>query len=315
MTESYFIGIDVSKANLDAFFHPNGLYKRYPNTAPGRRSLIADLSRMRVSLVVFEASGGYERALRQTLTNTDMPHACVQPMRVHNFLQAQGYKAKTDRLDAKALALFAAAGMAKPAPAQDEDLLALRDMTRAVTLIRKQTATLKCQMEKLDCGYGKNALEALVQSCAEQEKALLKALRTFVKDHAKLQKRVELLSSMPGVGFYTACVVLSELPEIGTCSKAEIAALTGTAPFIRQSGQWQGKASIKGGRHYARKALYMAALTASRFNPEFKRIYEKLRTKGKSFKVAITAIMRRIAVALNAMVKNNRSWNDFYPCF
>ncbi len=302
----------VSKANLDTFFHPEGLHRSYPNTVPGRRRLVDDLSRMRISMVVFEASGGYERPLRQTLGGAGLPHSCVQPMRVHSFLKAQGCKAKTDRLDAKALALFAAAGMAKPTSAQDEDLLALRDMTRALALIRRQAATLKCQMEKLGSGYGQPPLQALLEGCGKQEKALLKIMKEFVLTHAALKESVDILASMPGIGFYTACIIASELPELGTCSKAEIAALTGTAPYTRQSRQWQGKASIKGGRRYARKALYMAALTACRFNPVFRAIYEKLRARGKSFKVAITAVMRKIAIAINSMIKNNRIWSEIY---
>lgn len=311
MTDSYFIGIDVSKANLDVFVHPDNLYRRYSNTEPGRRRLISDLSRIPdIRLVVFEASGGYERALRQTLANAGVSHACVQPMRVHSFLKAKGYHAKTDKLDAKALALFAASGMARPSPKQDENLLELRNITRSLTFLRRQAATLKCQMEKLGKGYGYQALESLSKNYAEQENIILKAMQQFVMEHKELQILIDLLVSMPGIGFYTACVIASELPELGDCSKAEIAALTGTAPYTRQSGTWQGKASIKGGRHYARRALYMAALTASRFNSHFKKIYEKLRTKGKPFKVAITAIMRKIAIALNSMAKNKRPWNE-----
>lgn len=313
MTEQYFIGIDVSKDNLDVFIHPEGAYRRYANTRAGRKTLLSDIGGRPVALVVFEATGGYERALRQTLANESLPHACVQPMRVRHFMEAQGRKAKTDRLDARALALFAAAGMTAPSAALDEDRLALRDLTRTLTFVRKQISTLKCQMEKMgEKGGGTKALAKLLRAGEEQEQALLKAIEKHIGSAKDLKALIDLLASMPGVGFYTACVLIAELPELGACSKAEISALTGTAPFARESGKRKGQAAIKGGRHHARKALYMAAVTAMRFNPAFKDAYQDMRKRGKCFKVAITALMRKMVVALNAMVKKNQPWEQFY---
>lgn len=313
MTDSYFIGIDVSKDNLDVFIHPEGAYRRYANTKAGRKSLLSDIGGRSVKLVVFEATGGYERALRQTLANEGLPHACVQPARVRRFIEARGHKAKTDRLDARALALFGAAGMTEPAAPQDEDRLALRDLTRTLTFVRKQSSALKCQMEKTgESGNGAKALAGLLRSSEKQEKVLLEAIEKHIEGAKELKTLVDLLASMPGVGFYTACILMAELPELGTCSKAQIAALTGTAPFTRESGKRKGQATIQGGRHYARKALYMAAVTAMRFNPAFRDVYQDLRKRGKCFKIAITAVMRRMAVTLNSMVKKNQPWEQFY---
>lgn len=310
MTKQYFIGIDISKQNLDVFIHPDDIHCQYSNTPSGRKKLLTDIEKfVPLGLIVFEASGGYERALRQTLAQNGLPCACVQPTRVHNFIKAHGYKAKTDRLDAKALALFAASGIANPSIAQDETLLELRDFMRALGMIRAHQTQLKCQIEKI----GKNKhLQALLKSCERQENNLLKAIKEFVQQHEGLKQIIDLLSSMPGIAFYSACVIISEIPELGACSKNQIAALSGTAPYVRQSGKWAGKASIKGGRHYARKTLYMAALTASRFNDRFKNIYQKLRARGKPFKVAIVAIMRKMIIALNSMVKYNSAWNEIY---
>lgn len=310
MTKQYFIGIDVSKHFLDVFIHPDNEYRKYQNTPSGRKKLLIDMTkRIPLGLIVFEASGGYERALRQIMAQNGLPYACVQPARVHSFIKAHGNKAKTDRLDAKALALFAASDIVKPAMALDETLLALRDMMRILNMIRAQKSNLTCQLEKV--GINK-ALQSILNSCEQQEEKLLKEIKSFIDAHEKLKTIVTILMSMPGIGFYTACILIAEMPELGHCSKTEIAALSGTAPYVRQSGKWQGKASIRGGRHYARKALYMAALTASRFNPRLKEVYQGLRKRGKPFKVALTALMRKMIVALNAMVKNNSPWNEFY---
>jgi len=311
MTEQYFIGVDVAKAFLDVYIHPDATHKRYPNTAPGRRALLAAIEHLPAgALVIFEASGGYERALQQTLAQAGLKHACVQPARVKAFLNAGGHHAKTDRLDAKALALFGQAGMARTSAARDETPLALRDMMRGLETIRKQKAVFDAQLEKLDPQSPALAsLQALAGACEKEDRAMLDKIRQFVEQHPELQSLIDQLMTMPGIGFYTACIIAGELPEIGQCSKTEIAALTGTAPFTRQSGQWSGRATIKGGRGRARKALYMAALSASRYEPTMKAFYQKLKNKGKPFKVAITALMRKIIITLNAMVKNNQNWS------
>ncbi len=281
-----------------------------PKPDATRHALLAEMSGRPVALVVFEATGGYERALRQTLANEDVPHACVQPTRVRRFIEAHGHAAKTDRLDAQALARFGAAGLAMPSARQSADLLALRDLMRTLAFIRKQMATLKCQMEKIGGqGGGPQCLAALLETGKTQEQVLLETIAAHVASSDRLKTLVDLLVSMPGIGLYTATTVVAELPELGTCSKAEIAALVGIAPFTRDSGKRKGQAAIRGGRHYARKALYMAAITAMRFNPVFKTLYQELRNRGKCFKVAIVAVMRKMAIALNAMAKNNQPWN------
>lgn len=315
MTDSYHIGIDISKAWFDVFINPLQQHTRYPNTLSGRQALLKTLHSLStpdtpIALIVFEASGGYERPLRQCLSDAGYPHACVQPMRVHSYLKAQGHKAKTDKLDAQALAAFAAAGMVRASRVQDKDMLALRDMLRCLETIRAYRANITCQIEKCadQTGAGVDALNALLDGVKREDAQLLAQIKAFVKSRETLSKSVQQLSSVPGVGFYTACVLLAELPELGTCCKAQIAALTGTAPYTRQSGQWSGKAMIAGGRHYARKALYMAALTASRYNPDLKKIYDRLRQSGKPYKVAIVAIMRHMVIILNAMMKTNTLW-------
>lgn len=313
MTNQTFIGIDVSKQFLDVYIHPVGQHMRYPNTTAGRRALMHRIGAPHnIMLVCFEASGGYERALRQTLAQNGYCHACVQPARVHHYMKAQGEKAKTDALDAKALALFAASGMANPSHVPDQTLQDLRDMTRTLAFIRGKKKTLKNQIEKTPHNAMLKRLHILLGAMDEQETALLQDIKIHVQTHEPLDTLIQCLQTTPGIGFYSACVIAAELPELGICSKNQIAALAGVAPFTRQSGKWVGKSSIKGGRHHARKALYMAALTASRHNKVFKKTYDNLRHKGKPFKVALTAIMRKMIVALNAMVKHNNAWNEIY---
>lgn len=317
MTESYHIGIDVSKDWLDVFINPLKQHSRYPNTKSGRSKLINHINHLskhpsKIEMIVFEASGGYERALRQCLAESQLPHACVQPERVHAYLRAFGERAKTDKLDAKALAAFAASEMVRASPAQDKDRLALQDLVRSLMSIREMTANVECRLEKFsdEDGEGAKTMKEIMAAMTAQDASILNKIKALVYDTPALKKCVDLLETMPGVGFYTACVLAAELPELGTCSKGEIAALSGTAPYTRQSGTRAGKSSIRGGRKYARRALYMACVTAMRHNPILKIVYDRLRKAGKPFKIAIVALMRHMVVTLNSMIKNNTPWTS-----
>ena len=249
------IGIDVAKAHLDIHIHPTDRILHCANTKAGHKDMLAFFQEHQVpqaALAVLEASGGYERPVWICLQQAGYKVHLVQPMRARNFIRAGGTQAKTDKIDAQALALFGA-------------------------------------------------------SLREAEK-LEEALEDLIADHPGLATLVDLFCSMPGIGRYTAIILVAELPEIGQCSKAQIAALSGLAPYTRQSGAWSGKSHIAGGRKHVRKALYMAALSTVSYNPTLKSFYDRLRINGKSFKVAITATMRKMIVALNSMAKYNSPW-------
>lgn len=305
-----FVGIDVSKRTLDVFVHPAGTRHTLLNTASGFAKLKALLRPYNHILCVLEASGGYERAVLQSLQADHIPVARVQPARVHHFIRAHGTLAKTDRLDAQALALFAHAGLAASTGAMDQDVLMLRDLMRLVTDLRSQAAQVKTSLEKCLNAPKNHPFRAVLAVYTKQEKKLLAQAMDLVARTPALKAIFDCLVSVPGIGSYTALVIMTELPELGQCSKGGIAALVGVAPMTRQSGQWIGRSCITGGRARVRKALYMASITAVRFNAVLKQTYQKLRASGKPPKVALVAIMRKLLITLNAMLKHNTPWQQ-----
>jgi transposase len=304
------VGIDIAKAFFDVHLHPAGLHKRFANTTPGRRAFLAFIEEQGYADALFtmEASGGYERPLRQFLSQEGYAACVIQPARAWHFIKAMNVKAKTDRLDAKALALFAASGLLEPRALPEEACLALRDLSRALTEIRRRAASLKGRIEKSAHADVAKAFTSLLKATERQAARMEKTIETFLQDNPDLAHVVSLMTSVPGIGWQTAIILAAELPELGACSKEEITALAGIAPFIRQSGKWQGKASIKGGRKHARNALYMASLSAIRFNPLAKALYQRKLKAGKPKKSAIVAAMHKILVALNSMVKHDCMW-------
>ncbi|MCH8156487.1 MAG: IS110 family transposase [Nitrospinae bacterium] len=309
--QSSTIGIDVGKANLDIHIHPANKSFRCANTKAGRKDMLACLQKHQMpqeALAVLEASGGYERPVWICLQRAGYKVHLVQPLRARNFINAKGTRAKTDKIDAQALACFAASGLTKGATLPSETQLALRDISRSVQNLRKHAGKVKEQMEKATHPTVGKALRALHRSCQRQAEKLEDVLKNMIQEQKDSSSLFYLFCSMPGIGHYTAMILVAELPEIGQCSKAQIAALSGLAPYTRESGKWKGKSHIAGGRKQVRKALYMAALSAIRYNPPMKTFYDRLRANGKSFKMAITATMRKMIVALNSMAKNNSPW-------
>lgn len=309
--QSFTIGIDVAKLYLDIHIHPAGRSLRCANTKAGRKAMLTFIAKHNLagrSLAVLEASGGYERPVWQCLQQVGYDVHLVQPLRAKHFIRALGEQAKTDKIDARALALFGASGMTKGSMLPNEEQLAFRDLARALEALRKQVGQYKEQVEKTTHPKSKKAFKSLHRACAREAEKLEAALEEMVAENPLLSHLVDLLVTMPGIGRYTAMILVAELPELGHCSKAQVAAIAGLAPYTRQSGAWIGQSHILGGRKHVRKALYMAALSAIKHNPDMKKFYEKLRKAGKKFKVAITAIMRRMIVALNSMVKNETVW-------
>lgn len=305
------IGIDVAKAHLDIHIHPTERILHCANTKDGHKDMLAFFQEHQVpqaALAVLEASGGYERPVWICLQQAGYKVHLVQPMRARNFIRAGGTQAKTDKIDAQALALFGASGLTQGTTLPNETQLALRDLSRTLGSLRKHAGQIKEQMQKVTHPKTCKTFKALHRTSLREAEKLEEALDDLIADHPGLATLVNLFCSMPGIGRYTAIILVAELPEIGQCSKAQIAALAGLAPYTRQSGAWSGKSHIAGGRKHVRKALYMAALSSVSYNKTLKNFYDKLRTNGKSFKVAITATMRKMIVALNSMAKNNAPW-------
>ena len=309
MKEPLFIGIDVSKAQLDVALLPTGEVFDLPNDAHGHARLVERLKVMEdIERIVLEATGGYERACAFALFIADLPVVVVNPRQTRDYARATGRLAKTDRIDAISLAQFARSvepELRDLGTPERQELAALVARRRQlVTMIGSERQRLKAATSDVVRADLERSLAFLADGLKELEKALLEA----VKMDPEWRSLVELLESVPGIGRITALTLLAELPELGQLSAKQIAALVGVAPMNRDSGRNRGYRRTIGGRARVRKVMYMAALAASRHNPTLKAFYDRLRAAGKHAKVALTAVMRKLLITLNAMIKSHQPW-------
>lgn len=311
MIEACYAGCDISSRWLDlCLLLPAGPHvTRHPNDAAGHAALLAALSVARAGLLVIEASGGYEAGLLASCWAAGQAVALVPAQRVRHFARADGQLAKTDRIDAGVLALFAARMQPAPTLPIAENRMHLRSLvarrrvlvtTRADEMKRtRQTAMPRAQTSVADHIAWLDA----------EITAITAAIRAAIRACRQSAERAALLRSMPGIGETTAAVLLAELPELGSLDQGEIASLAGLAPHARQSGAWKGRSFISGGRKPVRDVLFMAATTAVfKSKSRFAAIYQALRARGKPHKLALTAVMRKMLVTLNAMVRQNQNF-------
>lgn len=302
-----FIGIDVSKAQLDvAVYEPTSTWQS-PNTDFGIHDLVAHLQTLRPTLVVLEATGGYELRLVAQLAAAHLPVVVTNPRRVRAFARSTGQYAKTDKLDAQLLARLGAVlrPEPRPLPTEEEDQLTAlltrrQQLVEMLTVEKNRRPTLRPTMRP--------DLDAHLAFLTERLQKLDAEIDQFIQDTPWWKDKDALLQSVPGVGRVTACTLVAQLPELGTLDRQAIAALVGVAPVNKDSGRKSGKRRIYGGRAPVRSTLYMAALSASKHNPIIKRFYERLLARGKEKKVALTACMRKLLVILNAMVRSHQAW-------
>ena len=306
MTE-HTIGVDISKSHLDVFRLEDGAAQRYENAAAGFRALAKWLGKAPVARIVFEPTGPYHKAFEAALAGT-FPLIKVNPLQARRFAEAHGTRAKTDAVDAQMLARMGAAfGLAPQAPCSRE-LRILRDLHVARTGLIKDRTRLRNRAQTHDVAVLKRQTKARLAQVDRQIAELDTEIAALVETRKTTARSRDILCSMPGIGAVTAAAMLTLLPEIGTLERKQVASLAGLAPITRQSGQWQGKAFIGGGRKPLRNALYMPALVAMRFNPDLKAKYTALRDAGKPAKVAIVAVMRKLIEMANALVKADREW-------
>ena len=314
MTESneIFVGIDVSKAALDVKVHPSGQSWQFANDAEGCEHLLKALKPLKPALIVLEATGGLEMPAACALNAAELPVAVVNPRQARDFAKATGRLAKTDSIDADTLALFGDRIRPEVRPMKSEELRALTALlARRRQLVEMQTAEqnrLGTAADKLVRQDIKAHLEWLAKRIKDVDNDLDKAIR----DSASWKAKDNLLRSFKGVGPVISRTLTAELPELGSLDRKEIAALAGLAPFNRDSGKQRGRRSIRGGRGAVRSALYMGALTAIRCNPVIRAVYERLSKAGKPHKVAITACMRKMLTILNAMVRDEKPWQESF---
>jgi transposase len=304
-----FVGIDVSKAWLDVAQHEREETFRVSNDDAGIAELVKRMKALKPKLIVVEPTGGFEKLLVAELTHAGLPVVVVNAKRVRDFARATGRLAKTDKLDAKVLAHFAAA--IRPAvrrlPNTEEERLTMlltrrRQVVDMLTVEKNRLVTVRAKM--------RSDIEAHIEWLANNLEELDKEIEDFVESTPIWKEKDNLLQSVPGVGPVTSATMLGMMPELGKLNRQEIAALVGVAPVNKDSGRKQGKRRIYGGRADVRSVLYMAALSAKKFNPVIKKFYERLIKQGKQKKVALTACMRKLLVILNAMMRSNRPWRS-----
>ncbi len=306
MTGAY-VGIDVAKTHLDVAMRPFREQWRVPNDEEGLEAILSRLSALSPALIVLEATAGYGRALIAALAAAGLPVAVVNPRQVRDLARSTGKLAKTDALDARALAHFGQAVRPQPRPLPDEQARAL---TAVLERRRQLVAMLVAEKNRLHVAAKpvKGGIEAHIRWLEEELGQIDRDLDRTIRQSPVWRERDELLRSVPGVGKVLSTTLLAELPELGTLTRHEVAALVGVAPLNRDSGALRGKRTVWGGRARVRAALYMGTLVATQYNPVIRAYYERLIAKGKAKKVALTACMRKLLTIQGAMLKNGTRW-------
>jgi transposase len=307
-TSKVFIGVDVSKERLDCFSRPKGIALSYDNNPSGIAALVQWIVAQQPQLIVLEATGGLERPLVQALVIAQLPVVVVNPRQVRDFARAIGELAKTDRIDAAVIAYFGEAVNPEVRPLPDsltQQLDAL--MTRRRQLVQ-MLASERNHLVSATAQVQNDVKEHIVH-LEELIKKLDQDIDQMITNSPIWKTKENLLLSVKGVGPVTSRTLLAELPELGRLSRQEISKLVGVAPLNNDSGKHKGKRSCWGGRASVRGPLYMATLSATRFNPVIKEFYLRLLARGKQKKVAIVACMRKLLTILNAMIKSNKLWD------
>jgi transposase len=303
-----YVGIDVAKDRLDVHLRPQGEAFSVARDGDGLAALAERLSALRPALIVMEATGGFEVTVAATLGAARLPLAVVNPRQIRDFARATGKLAKTDALDAAAIAHFAEAVHPEPRPLPDEQARALGELVarrrQVVEIIvaenhRRRQMTQRLLLRRVD-----RHLAVLQEELSEIERELDDSIRGTPAWRAN----DDLLKSVPGIGNAVSRTLLADLPELGTLDRKKIGALVGVAPLNRDSGTLRGRRTTWGGRATVRSALYMAALVAARHNPVIATFYKRLRAAGKPAKVALVACMRKLLTILNAILRDRQPW-------
>lgn len=308
------IGVDVSKDWLDAHRLADGAARRFANDKTGRKALIRWLSAAPVKRVVFEPTGPYHRPLERALDTAGLPIAKVNPRQARRFAEAAGKLVKTDRVDAALLARMGEALALPPRPCVSQTIAELKELHLARAALIKDRTAAKNRAKAITLPLLERQNNKRLAEIDAKLEEIDAAIEKLIKEDAPLARRFEILLSIPGVSKITACALLIEMPELGALEGKQAASLAGLAPVERQSGSWKGHAYIRGGRAFLRQALYMPALVACRFNKDSRALYQRLVNAGKPAKVAITAVMRKLVVLANALLRQDRHWAENASC-
>jgi transposase len=309
-TEPQWVGIDVSQAWLDIVLRPAGTYWRLSNQESGWIELLEHLKRLSINLIVIESTGGMERGIVQVLQQQGLPVAVINPKRARDFAKASGRLAKTDRIDAQALAHFAEAIQPIPKPLAAEAQEALSDLVKRRHQVVEMLNNEQRRLHSVRNRSAKADIETHIEWLKERLKGLDAEIDKLRKDNDTWQQQYEWLTSVPGVGRVVATTLLAILPELGNLPTKQLASLVGIAPLNRDSGKMRGKRRIVGGRALVRSTLYMSALVAVQHNPVIATFYKRLLQAGKAKKVALIACAHKLLGILNAILKHQHPWHD-----
>jgi len=307
-----FVGIDVGKDVLFVAVRPFGESLEIPNREDGIADLVKRLRFLEPTLVVMEATAGYETPVAVAIYRAGIPVVVSNPRLVRSFARATGRLAKTDKIDAGVIAHFAEVIRPEPRRLDDPDEERLGQLVRRRKQLLRMIVMEKNRVAKGPMGMRKDIQKHLDWLAKELER-IDQTLSNFIQASPIWSAKNELLQSVPGIGKVGAQAIMSDLPELGKLNRKQIAALVGVAPLNRDSGNYKGRRSIWGGRAHIRTVLYMVAVVASRCNPVIRDFYKRLCEAGKPKKVALTACIRRLLAILNAMMRNGTRWGEFKP--
>ena len=304
------VGIDVSKDRLDVAVRPSGEVFVIARNAAGLDQLIVRLRELGPQIVALEATGGYETIATAALASGGLPVVVVNPAQVRAFAKALGQRAKTDPIDAAVIAHFAEATKPEVRRLPDEATQMLADLITRRRQIVEMIVAERQRETRMTRRHLKASMARLIKTLEKELSSLDGDIDDAVRGSPAWREKEDLLASVPGVGPVIARTLIAELPELGQLTRRQIAALAGLAPFTRQSGLWRGKSFIGGGRTAVRTALFMGAFVAMRFNPVLKAFFDRLIAAGKPKMVALIAVARKLLTILNAMLRDNRRWQN-----
>ena len=307
-TESQWVGIDVSQSKLDIALRPSNMTGQVSNQESGWTELIEQLKEQTIELIVIESTGGMERGIVQRLQQEGLKVAVINPKRARDFAKASGRLAKTDRIDAEALAHFGQALQPAPKPLASEKEEALSDLVNRRGQIVEMLNSEQKRLHSVRNSSAKADIQTHIEWLKQRMKGIDEQINQLRKESEEWNQQYELLTSVPGVGRVTAVTLLAMLPELGTIPFKKLSSLVGLAPMNCDSGKMRGKRRIMGGRAMVRSVLYMSALVGVQHNPVIQNFYQRLLTAGKSKKVALIACAHKLLGFLNAIVKQQTPW-------
>jgi transposase len=308
--DSIIVGIDVSKDRLDIALRPSGEAFTVERKSAALELLAAHLKALSPLIVALEATGGFETIAAAALAGAGLPVVIVNPAQVRSFAKALGQRAKTDPIDAAVIAHFAEATKPEPRPLPDAQTQLLADLIARRRQILEMIGAERQREKRISVPRLKKSIARLLKALEKELSSLDSDIDDAMRGSPAWREKEDLLASVPGVGPVISRTLIAELPELGSLGRKQIASLAGLAPFTRQSGQWRGKSFISGGRTVVRTALFMGALVAKQHNPILKAFFDRLVAAGKPKMVALIAVARKLLTILNAILRDNRPWQN-----